>query len=114
MHFANALPYATIKAYEVNRTGMTPKISSWRGYQPGDRVVMLVETMGDMPKGREVIYPPGTPAVINSIDWLGSSQGYGVAVIIGEDDRTIVNVFDDGDVRDKGRGAQSFFRRADS
>lgn len=84
---------------------MTPKISSWHGFQPGDRVVMLVETIGETPEGGEVTYPPGTPAVINSIDWYGGSQGYGVTVVIGDDeDRTIVNVFDDGDARDKGKG----------
>jgi hypothetical protein len=47
---------------------MTPKISSWHGFRPGDRVVMLVETIGEVPEGGEVTYPPGTPAVIDSID----------------------------------------------
>jgi hypothetical protein len=32
---------------------MPPKISSWHGFQPGDRVVMLVETVGEMPEGGE-------------------------------------------------------------
>jgi hypothetical protein len=51
--------------------------------------------------------------VINSIDWYGGSQGYGATVAIGDDeDRTIVNVFDDGDARDEGKGRQIFFRRA--
>lgn len=93
---------------------MTTKIWNWHGFQPGDRVVMLVKTMGEMPEGGEVIYPPGTPAVIDRIDWYGRSQGYGVTVVIGGDQsRTIVNVFDDGDARDKGKGAQIFFRRVE-
>jgi hypothetical protein len=93
---------------------MTPKISSWHGLQAGDRVVMLVETMGEMSAGGEVTYPPGTPAVIDSVDWYGGSQGHGVTVVIGDDeDRAIVNVFDDGDARDKGNGTQIFFRRAE-
>jgi hypothetical protein len=94
---------------------MTPKISSWHGFRPGDRIVMLIETMGEMPEGGEITYPPGTAAVINGIDWYGGSQGHGVTVVIGDDeDRTIVNVFDDGDARDRDRGEGTlfFFRRA--
>jgi hypothetical protein len=75
---------------------------------------MLVETIGGTPEGGEVTYQPGAPAVIDGIDWYGGSQGYGVTVVIGDDqDRTIVNVFDDGDVRDVGKGTQIFFRRAE-
>ena len=77
-------------------------MKEWNGYKPGDKVVMLIQTMGETPDGEEVVYSADTPAEICAVRHLGPKQGWGVEVLIGEEDRTIVNVFDDADLAREG------------
>lgn len=74
---------------------------TWNGFSAQDKVLMLVETRGETADGEEVIYSAETPAVIVAVRECGA-QGSGVDVVIGEDHRTIVNTFDDSDLKEMG------------
>jgi len=77
-------------------------IAAWNGFSAGQIVIMDIETRGDTDNGDDVIYFAGTPATILDIEDLGPLQGQGVHVLIGQSERTIINTFDDADVRELG------------
>lgn len=68
-----------------------------RNLRAGDRVTMLVSTMGADAEGVERIHPEGAGATIDCVDTLPAPQGFAVHVCVGEGDRAILNVFDEGD-----------------
>ena len=82
----------------MSTPSQTPAPTEWHGFKAGDRVVMLIETMGETDDGDEVVFAAGTTALIDQVDWFGPSQGSGVHMTIGTGDLSIVNVFDDEDV----------------
>jgi hypothetical protein len=83
---------------------------TWNGYAVGDKVVMLVETMGCTPDDEEVIYSSQSAGEIVAVEDFGPVQGRGVEVAIGESDRAIIQVFDDRDVSEA--GGVVWFRKA--
>ncbi|ARQ95255.1 hypothetical protein [Bradyrhizobium phage BDU-MI-1] len=75
-------------------------LQEWKGFRPGQRVIVLVEAIGADHEDIEHTTPPGTPGLIDHIERYGMNQGVGVTVWIpvnGEKDRGIVNVFDEAD-----------------
>lgn len=85
---------------------------TWQGFKAGDRIVMLVPTHGCTPDDRELTYPAGTPAIVDTLRHFGQHQGRGVDVAIGTGNDSIVNSFDDRDIQSEGKGANVFFRHA--
>lgn len=69
------------------------------GFRAGQRVRMLVETMGADANDEERTYPVGTEAVIDTIEYLNEKQGVSFALVIGptDGDEAIVNCFDQED-----------------
>lgn len=77
-------------------------LQTWRDFTSGQSVIMLVETKGATVDDGDIVYPPGTPALIAAIMDFGEYQGMGVDVVIGAGERTICNSFDDRDVERSG------------
>jgi hypothetical protein len=77
-------------------------IPIWRDFAAGQRIIMLVETRGATADDDEVVYPIGSPGIIDATVDFGAFQGKGAHVTIGVGDRAICNSFDDGDVEELG------------
>ena len=70
------------------------------GFKVGQRVKMLVETMGADHEDIEHTLPPGTEAIIEGIEMLAVPQGLAFTLWIPVNElegRGIVNVFDQAD-----------------
>jgi hypothetical protein len=79
---------------------MCELLKEWNGFRPGQRVKLLVETMGADHKDIEHTMPAGAIGIIDHIERYRPPQGVGVTVWIPVDeknDRGIVNVFDELD-----------------
>jgi len=92
----------------TNHPNRSTKPRDWHGFKVGDKIVMLIQTFGETPDSEEVAYSAGSFARIDAIRHYGKVQGWGVDVGIGDGDRTIVNSFDDRDVRDEFAGCVPF------